>query len=80
MSEGGAGPRPVPECGQGPKRPVPRQRAQGHQDPDLVEQLQFPDQIGKAVVALLWGRAVRRLTLSCPRLQAPAGNFDFSTA
>jgi len=26
------------------------------------------------------GRAVRRLTLSCPRLQAPAGSFDFSTA
>ena len=26
------------------------------------------------------GQAVRRLALSCPRLQAPAGNFDFSTA
>ena len=26
------------------------------------------------------GRAVRRLTLSCPRLQALAGSFDFSTA
>ena len=26
------------------------------------------------------GQAVRRLALSCPRLQALAGNFDFSTA
>ena len=26
------------------------------------------------------GQAVRRLASSCPRLQAPARNFDFSTA
>jgi hypothetical protein len=43
---------------------------------DLPERKENPSAGGDAGR----GQAVRRLALSCPRLQAPAGNFDFSTA
>ena len=42
----------------------------------------LPEKEGKPVGWWDAGRGwtVRRLTLSCPRLQAPAGNLDFPTA
>ena len=57
--------------------------------PDTQEIIPFqdvrkdlPEKEGKSIGR--WdagrGQAVRRLALSCPRLQAPAGSFDFSTA
>ncbi|MDA9434772.1 hypothetical protein XH88_23770 [Bradyrhizobium sp. CCBAU 51627] len=57
--------------------------------PDAQEIIPFqdvrkdlPEKEGKSIGR--WGvgrgQAARRLASSCPRLQAPAGNFDFSTA